>query len=449
MGSTQSPPVAAGEEYEVEAIRQNDDGDGVAAIGGMTVFIPFLLPGERARVRIEKVEKRFARARLLARANEAPDRVEPRCPVFAVCGGCQVQHMAYAAQAAWKEARIRRMAERLGLDASIVRPIEISRTPYRYRNQVQMPVRWNAAAQRVEMGFFALGSHDMAVTETCLLVPEAMDDVLRRARWFLTSLGSTAQFVHHVIVRQSRVTGEMAVVFAVAVDDPRVKRSVGRFHAPQVAQVAVTVQPRAHGPVWGNAVEVFKGRTHLEEIMCGLRVRWSPRSFLQVQTDMAERMYEHVVRAAEVRETDVVIDAYCGIGVITLLLAERAARAVGVEEVEDAITDARANAKLNRLRNTEFVVDRVERWLPRFVEEGNRADVLVFDPPRKGVDRAAIEAAAEANVERLVYVSCNPATLERDLRLLMTRGFYVADIQPFDMFPQTSHVECVVAMRRG
>jgi len=449
MGSTQSPPVAAGEEYEVEAIRQNDDGDGVAAIGGMTVFIPFLLPGERARVRIEKVEKRFARARLLARANDAPDRVEPRCPVFAVCGGCQVQHMAYAAQAAWKEARIRRMAERLGLDASIVRPIEISRTPYRYRNQVQMPVRWNAAAQRVEMGFFALGSHDMAVTETCLLVPEEMDDVLRRARWFLTSLGSTAQFVHHVIVRQSRVTGEMAVVFAVAVDDPRVKRYVGRFHAPQVAQVAVTVQPRAHGPVWGNAVEVFKGQTRLEEIMCGLRVRWSPRSFLQVQTDMAERMYEHVVRAADVRETDVVIDAYCGIGAMTLLLAERAARAVGVEEVEDAITDARANAKLNRLRNTEFVVDRVERWLPRFVEEGKRADVLVFDPPRKGVDRAAIEAAAEANVERLVYVSCNPATLERDLRLLMTRGFYVADIQPFDMFPQTSHVECVVAMRRG
>lgn len=449
MASTQSPPIAAGEEYEVEALRQNDDGDGVAHIRGMTVFIPFLLPGERARVRIEQVEKRFARARLLDRLNNVPDRVQPRCPVFTRCGGCQVQHVAYAAQSAWKEARIRRMAERLGLDTGLVRPIETARTPYRYRNQVQMPVRWNAATQRVEMGFFELGSHDMAVTETCLLIPEAMDDVLRRARWFLTSLGSTAQFVHHVIVRQSSATGDMAVVFALATDDPSVKRSVGRFHAPQVAQVAVTVQPRAHGPVWGPTVHVMKGEDHLEENLCGLRVRWSPRSFLQVQADMAERMYQHVVRAAEIRETDVVIDAYCGIGAMTLLLASHAARAVGVEEVEDAIQDARANAKLNQVRNAEFVVDRVERWLPRFVEAGNRADVLVFDPPRKGVDRAAIEAAAEVNVERLVYVSCNPATLERDLRLLAARGFYVTGMQPFDMFPQTSHVECVVTMRRG
>ncbi|WP_367306647.1 23S rRNA (uracil(1939)-C(5))-methyltransferase RlmD [Alicyclobacillus acidocaldarius] len=449
MANTQSPPVAAGEEYEVEAIRQNDDGDGVAAIGGMTVFIPFLLPGERARVRIEKVEKRFARARVLMRANDAPDRVKPPCPVFGVCGGCQVQHMAYEAQTAWKEARIRRMAERLDLDPGAVRPIEVSRTPYRYRNQVQMPVRWNEARQAVEMGFFAIGSHDMAITETCLLIPEAMDEVLRSTRWFLTSLGTTAQFVHHVIVRQSSATGEMAVVFAIAVDDPRIKRSVGRFHAPGVVTVAATVQPRAHGPVWGKAVEVLKGQSHLEENICGRRLRLSPRSFLQVQTDMAERMYQHVVRAADIRETDVVIDAYCGVGAMTLLLAERAAKAVGVEEVEDAIADARANAKLNRVQNVDFVVDRVERWLPRWVEEGNRADVLVFDPPRKGVDKAAIEAAADAEVDRLVYVSCNPATLERDLRLLMARGFYVTDIRPFDMFPQTSHVECVVAMKRA
>lgn len=449
MADIQSPPVAAGEEYEVEAIRQNDDGDGVAAIGGMTVFIPFLLPGERARVRIEQVEKRFARARVLTRANDAPDRADPQCPVFGACGGCQVQHMAYAAQSAWKEARIRRMAKRLGVDADRVRPMEHSPTPYRYRNQVQMPVRWNASTKRVEMGFFALGSHEMAVTETCLLVPEAMDEVLRRARWFLTSLGPTAGFVHHVIVRRSSATGEMAVVFAVSDGDPRLLRTVGRFHAPGVVTVAATVQPRAHGPVWGKAVEVLKGQSHLEENICGRRLRLSPRSFLQVQTHMAERMYDHVLRAADIRTTDVVIDAYCGIGAMTLLLAERAARAVGVDEVEDAIADARANAKLNRVRNAEFVVDRVERWLPRFVEQGNRADVLVFDPPRKGVDRPAIEAAAEANVERLVYVSCNPATLERDLRLLMARGYVVTEMQPFDMFPQTSHLECVVAMRRA
>ncbi|SIT04100.1 23S rRNA (uracil(1939)-C(5))-methyltransferase RlmD [Alicyclobacillus vulcanalis] len=449
MASTGSPPIAAGEAYEVEAIRQNDDGDGVASIHGMTVFIPFLLPGERARVRIEQVEKRFARARLVERMSDGPDRVEPRCPVFTRCGGCQVQHMAYEAQAAWKEARIRRMAARLGLEDGVVQPIEASRAPYRYRNQVQMPVRWNEAAERVEMGFFALGSHEMAVTETCLLVSAEMDDVLRRARWFLTSLGSTAQFVHHVIVRQSRATGDLAVVFAVTDDDPRVKRSVGRFHAPHVAQVSVTVQPRAHGPVWGDSIDVMKGASHLEERLCDLRVRWSPRSFLQVQADMAERLYQHVVHAAQVRETDVVIDAYCGVGVMTLLLARRAARAVGIEEVDDAIADARVNAKLNNLQNAEFVVDRVERWLPRHVAQGNRADVLVFDPPRKGVDRAAIEAAAEANVDRLVYVSCNPATLERDLRLLMARGFCVTSIRPFDMFPQTSHVECVVAMKRG
>ncbi|GLV14680.1 23S rRNA (uracil-C(5))-methyltransferase RlmCD [Alicyclobacillus hesperidum] len=442
----QQKAISVGEEFDVTAIRLNDNGDGVAICNGMTVFIPFLLVGEDARIRITSVEKRFARGQVVERRTASLDRQDAPCPVFGECGGCQVQHMLYEAQTIWKEGRIRRIAERLGLDAdAVVRPIIGSHTPFRYRNQVQMPVRYNADEKRVEMGFFAAETHAMAVTDSCHLISETMQSTLVRACRFLTSIGPAAADVHHIVLRESATHAEQMIVFCTANGDDEFARTLARFHAPSVKTVAITVQPRPTGPIWGRTVNVQKGDGYLMERMGGRRFRVSPRSFLQVQTGMADRMYQVVLQQAQVSSEDVVIDAYCGIGTLTLLLASHARRVVGVEEIAQAIEDARENAELNRIENAEFHGARVEEWLPKWIESGGQPDVIVFDPPRKGIDRAALDAAIAAHIPRIVYVSCNPATLQRDLAILLDAGYRVKEMQPFDMFPQTEHVECVVA----
>lgn len=440
-----------GELHETTALRLNDDGDGVATIDGMTVFIPFLLPGERARVRVTEREKRFARGVIEERYDASPDRQDAPCPVFGECGGCQVQHMTYDAQLAWKEGRIRHIASTLGEDVeTFVKPIVPSLRPFRYRNQVQIPVRFNDTEERVEMGFYGPASHDMVPTDSCHLQSEAMQATLDKARRFLTSLGGDmAKLVHHVIVRESEADGEQLVVFAVVKDDEDIRRTFSRFHANRVKTVALTAQPRIGGPVWGRKVEVLKGIGALTEELIGARFRVSPRSFLQVQTDIANRLYETVVEYAEIGEDDTVVDAYCGIGTMTLLLAGVAKRVVGIEEISAAVEDAKVNAKANRVDNVKFHTGRVETWLPQWMASGARPDVIVFDPPRKGIDKAALQATVEAKIPRVVYASCNPSTMKRDLQAFLENGYEIRAMQPMDMFPQTSHVETVVKLVRG
>jgi 23S rRNA (uracil1939-C5)-methyltransferase len=290
----------------------------------------------------------------------------------------------------------------------------------------------------------------MVPTDSCHLLSEPMQETLDRARKFLTSLGrDTAAAVHHVIVRESQANGEQLVVFAAIHNDESLRRALARFHAKQVKTVAFTEQDRVDGPVWGHKVDVLKGDGQLMEEIGGIQFRVSPRSFLQVQTDMASRLYDIVLDYAQIRPEDTVVDAYCGIGTMTLMLAQGAKRAIGIEEIASAVDDAKANAVRNRVTNAEFHRGRVEAWLPQWVQSGARPSTIVFDPPRKGIDGPALRAAIQAKIPRIVYASCNPATLRRDLQILLTNGYEIAAIQPMDMFPQTSHVETVVKLVRG
>jgi 23S rRNA (uracil1939-C5)-methyltransferase len=299
------------------------------------------------------------------------------------------------------------------------------------------------------MGFFGAQSHRMIETDSCHLQSEAMQKTLVAACAFLTKLGSALAIkVHHVIVRESAMNGEQLVVFASHANSAELKRALIRFKAADVTTVGLTVQPKIGGPVWGRTVEILRGTGMLQERIGGILFRVSPRSFLQVQTPLAEQMYATVRDYAALTPEDTVIDAYCGIGTMTLMLAQTARHAIGVEEVAAAVADARANQADNSIQNAEFVAGSVETWLPKWVADGNRADVAVFDPPRKGIDPAALAAVAEVAPRRIVYASCNPATLQRDLKYLMEHGYAVEAMQPLDMFPQTSHVECCVSLIR-
>lgn len=450
-GSNDSHPLEQGGTYDVTALRLNDDGDGVATVHGMTVFVPFLLPGERGRIRVTERQRRFARATLVERFDASPDRQDAPCPVFGECGGCQVQHLTYDAQLSWKTSRIKRLASQLGLDAdAIVRDIIASPKEFRYRNQVQMPVRFDQEKQEVRMGFYGFASHQMIETDSCHLQSEAMQDTLNRARRFLREAGGeVASLVHHVIVRESQTTSDQLVVFAVTQSSGRIRRALSAFQAPSVTSVCLTVQPKVVGPVWGRKLETLYGPGTLTESIAGMSFAISPRSFLQIQTPIAQAMYETVLAYADLKQDDAVLDAYCGIGTLTMLLAKHAGRAIGVEEVEASVEDARLNQAQFGVDNAEFVAGRVETWLPSWVQEGGHADVVVFDPPRKGIDPAAIAAVLEAAPRRVVYASCNPATLQRDLKLLIAGGYRVEAMQPLDMFPQTAHVECCTLLVRG
>jgi 23S rRNA (uracil1939-C5)-methyltransferase len=314
---------------------------------------------------------------------------------------------------------------------------------------VQMPFRRNEDGT-VDMGFYGAQTHDMVPTDSCHLLSEAMQHTLNEARRFLETAGeSVASAVHHVIVRESASTDEQLVVFAVLAMSNGLRDALGAFDAPRVTTICVTVQPKIGGPVWGPRVEVIKGSGMFDERIGDINFHVSPRSFLQVQTGLAHKMYKTVIEFADLMSEDTVVDAYCGIGTMTLMLAKRAGHAIGVEEISVAVADARLNADENRISNAEFVAGKVEEWLPKWVEGGGWADVIVFDPPRKGIDPAAISSVIEADVPRIVYASCNPATLQRDLKLLIAGGYEVVQMQPFDMFPQTSHVECCVLLVRN
>jgi 23S rRNA (uracil1939-C5)-methyltransferase len=446
-------PVQVGQTYEVEATRLNDDGEGVATVDGFTVFVPQLLPGERANIVISAVEKRFARGKVTGELRRTEHvREVPRCHVFGACGGCQFQHVTYSEQLRHKrEMVVQALARFAKLPDVPVLPTLGMEHPWAYRNQVQVPLSYDESSGRLVQGFFGPASHRVIATESCHLEPPEMEETIRQVvRSLESTLGHRSSAVHHVIVRQSFTNGEQMVILCVRDNAVVTSPVVDAIAAlPRVVCVAVTVQPRPHGPVWGKNVRVLHGKPHLVERMGDLEFLISPRSFFQVNTVQAEVLYNQALAFADVGPNDRVLDAYCGTGTMSLLFARQAERVLGIEVIDAAVRDARANADHNHVQNVEFTVGEVERVLPRRIAAGERFDVAVVDPPRKGCHPDVLKALAEAQPRRIVYVSCNHVTLARDLRYLADAGYAVEKVQPVDMFPQTSHVECVSQLVRA
>lgn len=439
--------IRVGQVLAVEALRLNDDGDGVASVNGMTLFVVGLLPGERAEVQITRVERRFARAKLVSLSAQAPSvRTSPLCGVFESCGGCQLQHVSYEAQLLHKqkvvEGTLARMAKLPDVEVS---PTLGMTHPWRYRNQVQVPLEYHAETNTVVTGFFQGQSHSIVETDVCHLETTAMESLIQMIRVQLPDwLGKRARHIHHLIVRQSFLNGQLMVIFVTEVESMDWSRAIeGLSVTPNVASIAMTHQPKRNGPVWGKTVNLLFGEPYLTERIDDLEFLISPRSFFQVNTRQTEVLYRCAVDFAELQPHHTVLDAYCGTGTMTLMFARHAQFVTGIETIRPAILDARNNALHNRLENTDFVVGNVEDVLPKWVQEGKTFDVVVLDPPRVGCDPLVIASILRVLPERVVYVSCSHATFARDARLLVDGGYQLTKVQPVDMFPQTSHVECV------
>ncbi|MNO65275.1 23S rRNA (uracil-C(5))-methyltransferase RlmCD [compost metagenome] len=490
-------PVNKNDEVMLDIIGMTHEGEGVGRVEGFTLFVQGALPGEKVRAKVLKTKKQYGYAKLLNLVEASSARIAAPCEIYDKCGGCQLQHMDYTAQLAWKRQLVVDNLERIGklrvsgggdsgkskaneavesqmdrandggmadgvtdgagvaqTDGILVRPTLGMDEPWRYRNKAQVPI--GVTEGGLVGGFYARGSHRIVDMETCLIQHEDNDDVVRKVKAIGRKLGITAYdeesgkgLLRHVVVKVAFRTGEMMVVLVTNGDRiPHLDEWITeiRREIPAVTSICQNVNTKKTNVIFGDATRTLWGNDVIYDYIGDVKFAISARSFYQVNPAQTEVLYGKTVEYAGLTGNETVIDAYCGIGTISLFLAQHAKQVYGVEIVREAIEDARANATLNGMENVVFEVGASEDVIPNWKEQGITADVIVVDPPRKGCDPRLLETILAMKPERVVYVSCNPSTLARDLRVLEDGGYKTVEVTPVDMFPHTVHVESVALL---
>jgi len=450
-------PVKKGATYIIDIAGLGHSGEGVGRVEDFTVFVPLALPGERIRAKVTEVKKNYAKGQLEQVIEPAQHRTNPRCSIFDRCGGCQLQHLDYPGQLAAKRQTVIDAVTRIGrLPGTVVHPVIGADDPWFYRNKMQFPV--GEANGRVAVGCFAQGTHDIIDTDRCFIQHDSNNAIACEVRRLLTDLGirpynehSGQGVLRHVLGRVGTATGEVMVILVTATADlPQSERIVARLREKIAGLVSIVhnVNSKKTNVILGGRTRTLWGRDTITDRMGEFVFRISPHSFFQVNAAQAKVLYDKAVEYAGLSGNETVIDAYCGTGTITLFLARQAAKVYGIEVVAAAVDDARQNAQANGVGNVEFIVGDAVQVMPRLYDQGIRPHAVVVDPPRAGCAPQVLETFVRMEPERIVYVSCNPASLARDLALLAENGYQTREIQPVDMFPHTHHIECVVRLQR-
>lgn len=448
---TMVTPVKKNDRKTVYIEDLTHDGNGVAKIDGYPLFIRGALPQETVEVHVLKTLKNYGFAKVVEILESSPDRVKAPCIYFGPCGGCQLQHLSYEGQLKWKENMVRNVMKRIGKIDVPVLPVKGMKDPWNYRNKSQIP--FSITETGPVAGFYKMKSHEIVDMERCLIQVSEADSMMANLKKELTDIElqpyneATHQgMLRHVVVRKGRATGEvMIVLITKSRKFPQKDQAIEVIQrlVPNVTSIVQNVNSEKTNVIFGNETITLWGKDSIEDTIGGVRFEISARSFYQVNPVQTEVLYKQALDYAQLTGDETVIDAYCGIGTISLFLAQNAKYVMGVEIVEQAIEDAKRNAELNGFTNTYFEAGPAEEVIPRWYKEGKEADVLVVDPPRKGCDEALLNTIIEQKPKRVVYVSCNPATLARDLRILEDGGYKTMEVQPVDMFPQTTHCEAV------
>jgi 23S rRNA (uracil1939-C5)-methyltransferase len=449
-------PVIKNRNYTVDISGLTSEGMGVARIEGFTVFVEGALTAEQAEIRIVKVLKNYAFGKLLRILKVSPYRVEPSCGVVKRCGGCQLQHMSYEAQLQYKTQQVRDAMERIGgfKDVTVYDAIGMD-NPWRYRNKAQFPVGMDGD---VAIGFYANRSHEIIDTPQCSIQDAVNDDVVQTIRGFIKKYDISVYdeetgkgLIRHIVTRKGFRTGEVMVCIVISGDDLPCNKALVEMLKGKVdnlKSVVLNVNKKKTNVILGDRNIVIYGEEAIYDYIGEFRFKISPLSFFQVNPVQTEVLYNKALEYADLKGGETVFDAYCGIGTISLFLSKKAGKVYGVEIVPQAIENAKENARLNEVKNVEFITGESETVIPELYKKGIKADVVVVDPPRKGCDERLLDVIVQMAPEKVVYVSCNPATLARDLKYLAGRGYEVKKVQPVDMFPQTVHTEVVVLLQK-
>ena len=421
-------------------------------MNGVVVFVSGPLPGERARVRVVQVKPKYAVGEVVAYETQSDHRAKPFCAVFGTCGGCQVQHLAYPAQLAWKEQIVRNALRRIGgfADVDVRRPVGMT-NPRAYRNKMSLVV--DHASGEPTFGFYQARSHAIVPIESCPVVLPQLDHAIAGLYGAARSPQAKAAFAgaKHAIVRAGASSGQAVLSVTTERRSPEIQQE-----APEIAKrirgivgISNSFEPRTANAVLGRKMLYVWGQREMEETIEGVRYRVSPASFFQVNSEMVGRIFRFLAPGVQPGRT--IVDLYCGAGTFAIFFAARGAKVIGIEENPAAVREARENAALNRVdAQVGFVEGRVEGAVAN--KDGKAAleaaEIVFLDPPRKGSDEATLDAIAAADVPNIWYLSCNPATLARDLAHLAKHRYAIGVVQPFDMFPQTGHVETLVTLHR-
>lgn len=445
-------PVQKNEYIDVLFEDLTHDGAGVAKVDGYPIFVPNGLPGEKAKIKVLKVNKGYGFGRLIELYEKSPYRIEIAKEVLHKYGGCQLEHIRYEGQLQYKENQVRQVLTRIGkLEDVVVHPIIGMDNPWHYRNKAQVPV--GEKDGKLIAGFFKPRSHEIVDTDESLIQIPEINEAVQAVKEICGRLGIRAYneeshkgVLRHIMARYGHQTGELMVVIVTRTGDiphweQLVEEIVGRL--PKVKSIVHNVNSKRTNVILGDKTTILWGNEVIYDYIGDVKFAISALSFYQVNPVQTKVLYDKALEYANLSGSESVIDAYCGIGTISLFLAQKASKVFGVEIVPEAIEDAKKNAALNSIENAEFVAGEAEVVIPEWYKKGNKADVLVVDPPRKGCDEALLRTIIDMKPKKVVYVSCNPATLARDLRILEDGRYKTVEVQPVDMFPHTSHVECV------
>lgn len=450
--------IRSGDRFELEIVDLTHAGSGVGRHRDVAVFVPLTCPGDKAVVQVGAVHRDFLEAKLLELKRPSPDRVPPPCPVFGACGGCRLQHISYARQVELKTEIVREALFRVGRfeDTGVVLPAIGMDEPWGYRNKAQFPVA--SRGGRPVIGFYATGTHHLVPVDRCPVQHPTNNRILSEVRKLVSKYGLVPYderrgdgFLRHVLAKVAEETGQAMVTFVTNASAFPHERDIAREmtnRVPGLVSVSQNVNTDRTNVILGRGTRIVLGEPAIEDRTGGLRFRISATSFAQVNPEQAGVLDDRVLAYAGLTAAHTAVDAYCGVGTMALLMAVKAGRVYGIENSGSAISDARENARINRLRNVEFIQGDVEKVLPEIHRRGIRPDVLVLDPPRKGVDHRVVVSALRIAPPKIIYVSCEPATMARDLAKLAAGGYRLVEVQPVDMFPHTHHVECVTLMSR-
>ncbi|GAE28537.1 RNA methyltransferase [Halalkalibacter wakoensis JCM 9140] len=448
-------PVKKNDQLQVTIEDLTHEGAGVAKVDGYTLFVPNTLPGEVADIKVVKTNKGYGFARLLEIKQESEHRAEPLCPIYHQCGGCQIQHLNYDAQLVSKQKQVKDVLERIGgLKDVTVHPTLGMDNPWRYRNKAQVPIGEEGGL--VVAGFYQKRSHRIINMDECLIQHEENDQIIHVVKNIANKYGIRAYdeqkhrgTLRHVVARKGKITDEVMVVLVTRGKElPNKKNIIEDIIAavPNVKSIVQNINTKRTNVIFGDETNVLWGEEYIYDYIGDIKFAISARSFYQVNPEQTKVLYDKALEYANLTGEETVIDAYCGIGTISLFLAQKAKHVYGVEIVPDAIADAKRNAELNGMTNVDFAVGEAEKIMPWWYAQGIRADVVVVDPPRKGCDQELLDTILSMKPKRVVYVSCNPATLARDLKVLDEGGYTTKEVQPVDMFPHSSHVESVAVL---
>ncbi len=433
------------------------EGHGVVKIDRYPIFVPNALINETIEYKIIKVKKNFAIGKLLNVIVESDSRVEPPCVYYDKCGGCQLQHMTYQAQLTMKKEQVINLFHRKGsFNDTVIHDTVGMEDPWRYRNKSQIPIGLNNNKKPI-MGFYRQRSHDIIDMDSCLIQDEKHQQVMNDVKQLISEFNISVYnektkkgLLRHLVVRTGHYTNQMMIILVTNgkafKQANQLVEALVKLH-PNVTSIKQNINDAHSNVIMGRKSITLYGTDEIEDKLSEITFNISDQSFYQINSHQTEKLYNQALEYAQLTGNEIVLDTYCGIGTIGLYMAGKSKHVYGVEVVPSAIKDAEENATINQLENTTFVCGKAEEVILKWKAEGIRPDVVMVDPPRKGCDETFIKTLLELNPKRIVYISCNPSTQQRDAQLL-SQQYDLKEITPVDMFPQTTHIETVALFER-